>query len=67
MGWDVNVHVNLQKQLIVRTRGVGWGGGVGCKRSCELADDDDATNADDDDVMMMMIMMMMMMVMMMMM
>ena len=24
MGWDVNVHVNLQKQLIVRTRGVGW-------------------------------------------
>ena len=33
MGWDVNVHVNLQKQLIVRTRGVGWGGwggGVGC-------------------------------------
>ena len=26
MGWDVNVHVNLQKQLIVRTRGVGWGG-----------------------------------------
>ena len=26
MGWDVNVHVNLQKQLIVRTRRVGWGG-----------------------------------------
>ena len=26
MGWDVNVHVNLQQQLIVRTRGVGWGG-----------------------------------------
>ena len=26
MGWDVNVHVNLQKQLMLRTRGVGWGG-----------------------------------------
>ena len=26
MGWDVNVHVNLQKQLMLRTRGVG---GVG--------------------------------------
>ena len=29
MGWDVNVHVNLQKQLMLRTRGVGWGGGMG--------------------------------------
>ena len=29
MGWDVNVHVNLQKQLMLRTRGVG-GDGVGC-------------------------------------
>ena len=29
VGWDVNVHVNLQKQLMLRTRGVG-GGGVGC-------------------------------------
>ena len=30
-GWggDVNVHVNLQKQLMLRTRGVG-GDGVGC-------------------------------------
>ena len=27
VGWDVNVHVNLQKQLMLRTRGVG--GGVG--------------------------------------
>ena len=27
MGWDVNVHVNLQKQLMLRTRGVGGGGG----------------------------------------
>ena len=26
MGWDVNVHVNLQKQLMLRTRGVEWGG-----------------------------------------
>ena len=28
VGWDVNVHVNLQKQLMLRTRGVGgvWGG-----------------------------------------
>ena len=26
MGWDVNVHVNLQEQLMLRTRGVGWGG-----------------------------------------
>ena len=28
MGWDVNVHVNLQKPLMLRTRGVGggWGG-----------------------------------------
>ena len=26
MGWDVNVHVNLQKKLMLRTRGVGWGG-----------------------------------------
>ena len=25
MGWDVNIHVNLQKQLMLRTRGVGWG------------------------------------------
>ena len=45
MGWDVNVHVNLQKQLILRTRGVGWGGdGVGCQRSCELAEAVDATH-----------------------
>ena len=29
VGWDVNVHVNLQKQLMLRTRGVGWGGGMG--------------------------------------
>ena len=29
MGWDVNVHVNLQKQLMLRTRRVGWGGGMG--------------------------------------
>ena len=28
MGWDVNVHVNLRQQLMLRTRGVG-GGGVG--------------------------------------
>ena len=28
MGWDVNVHVNLRQQLMLRTRGVGgWGGG----------------------------------------
>ena len=26
MGWDVNVHVNLRQQLMLRTRGVG---GVG--------------------------------------
>ena len=29
MGWDVNVHVNLRQQLMLRTRGVGgvgWGG-----------------------------------------
>ena len=26
MGWDVNVHANLQKQLMLRTREVGWGG-----------------------------------------
>ena len=26
MGWDVNVHVNLQKQLMLRTRGVGADG-----------------------------------------
>ena len=26
MGWDVNVHVKSQKQLMLRTRGVGWGG-----------------------------------------
>ena len=25
-GGEVNVHVNLQKQLMLRTRGVGWGG-----------------------------------------
>ena len=44
MGWDVNVHVNLQKQLMLRTRGgVGWDVNV-------HVDDDDA---DDDDVMMM--------------
>ena len=31
VGWDVNVHVNLEKQLMRRTRRVGWGGdGVGC-------------------------------------
>ena len=33
VGWggDVNVHVKLQKHLMRRTRGVGWGGvgGVG--------------------------------------
>ena len=29
MGWDVNVHANLQKQLMLRTRGVGWRGGMG--------------------------------------
>ena len=28
VGWDVNVHVNLRQQLMLRTRGVG-GGGVG--------------------------------------
>ena len=33
---DVSVHVNLRQQLMPSTRGVG-GGGVGCKRSCELA------------------------------
>ena len=26
MGWDVNIHVNLQKQLMLRTLGVGSGG-----------------------------------------
>ena len=27
VGWDVNVHVNLRQQLMLRTRGVGgWGG-----------------------------------------
>ena len=26
MGCFFNVHVNLQKQLMLRTRGVGWGG-----------------------------------------
>ena len=29
MGWGVNVHVKLQKQLMLRTGGVGWGG-MGC-------------------------------------
>ena len=29
VGWDVNVHVKLQKQLMLRTRGVGWGEGMG--------------------------------------
>ena len=24
VGWDVNVHVNLRQQLMLRTRGVGW-------------------------------------------
>ena len=27
MGWDVNVHVNLRQQLMLRTRGVGLGVG----------------------------------------
>ena len=27
VGWDVNVQVNLQKQLMLRTRGVGGGMG----------------------------------------
>ena len=27
VGWDVNVHVNLRQQLMLRTRGVGWGVG----------------------------------------
>ena len=54
MGWDVNVHVKLQKQLMLRTRGVGWGvGGVGCQRSCEVAEavdaDDEYVHPDDDD------------------
>ena len=26
VGWDVNVHVNLRQQLMLRTRGVGWVG-----------------------------------------
>ena len=26
MGWDANVHVKLQKQLMLCARGVGWGG-----------------------------------------
>ena len=25
-GWDANVHVKLQKQLMLCTRGVGWVG-----------------------------------------
>ena len=41
MGWDVNVHVKLQKQLMLRTRGVGWEGGWGglltFMRSCGVA------------------------------
>ena len=24
VGWDVNVHVSLRQQLMLRTRGVGW-------------------------------------------
>ena len=57
MGWDVNVHVNLQKQLMLRTRGVGWGGGMGWDVNvhvnlqggkltfmCELAEAVDATH-----------------------
>ena len=44
MGWDVNVHVNLQKQLMLPTRGVGWGGWL-----AEAVDDDDDDDNDDDD------------------
>ena len=52
MGWggwgDVNVHVNLRHQLMLRTRRVGGWGDV------NVHDDD-----DDDDVMMMMMVVMM--------
>ena len=46
MGWDVYVHVKLQKQLMLRARGVG-GDGVGCLRSCEVAEAVDATRTRD--------------------
>ena len=46
VGWcgDVNAHVKLQKQLMLRTRGVGGGVGRGCQRSCEVAEAVDATH-----------------------
>ena len=53
MGWDVNVHVKLQKQLMLRTRGVGtrtmFLGEVLQHRVHVHTDADDDDDDDDDD------------------
>ena len=52
VGWDVNVHVNLRQQLMLRTRGVGWGGMLTFMWTCGSSwcyDDTDDDDTDDDD------------------
>ena len=51
VGWDVNVHVNLQQQLMLRTRGggVGWDVNVHVNLQKQLMLRTRGGGDDDDD------------------